>query len=174
MHRRVVAILSLAFAFLAGCSRQADVAKPQHFAEHGIAFDYPGNWRITKNEAEVTGRIIFVEDSGSTFVAFTVFEHGLDVNLKDYVEDFRKRVGESVPFNLVKRSTLEARTEGIDCKFSLQLLGVNVPHTANFTKHVFGATSVICLTQVADEDRHFADPGFALIRRSLAPAKSDK
>ena len=155
---------------LAGCERPADTSRPKHFQDGGISFDYPGNWKITKNETLSSGRLFFLETTGSAVFVLTVYNSGLDIALEDYAENFRKSLGEKVPFHLLKHPDMAAADAGIDCKYSL----LDVPHTANITKHVFGEITVICVSQVADEDRNLVTTGFALVRRTLNSSAAEK
>jgi hypothetical protein len=166
--------LGAVLALAGGCTRQADMARPRTFRDAGIVFDYPGNWKITKNETNPYGRLIFVEEPGSALAILTVYGAAFDVSLEGYAEEFRKNIGTQVPFNMLRHSSVAAREGAIDCKYSLQFAGINVPHTANLTKHVFGDIKVICLTQVADEDRRLVDAGFGLVRKTLGVVDSKK
>jgi hypothetical protein len=174
MNLRSCIVLAGLLLTVVGCTRQADVSKPQHFRDEVVSFDYPSNWKITKNEGLRSGRLIFVEAPNSAVVILTVLNPEIDVALDEYANDFKTNLGTAAPFRLVKNSAMSANASGIDCKFSLELVGVKVPHTANITKHVFGDIKVICLTQVADEDRRRVDAGFRLIRRTLGPPASEK
>ena len=147
---------------------------PRHFRDAGVSFDYPGNWEITENKALPSGRLIFLEEPGSAIVILTIYGPAFDVVLEEYVDEFRQSIGSSVPFSLLRHTSFEAKAAGLDCKYSIQLAGIDVPHTANFTKHVLGENKVVCLTQVADEDRHLVDVGFELIRRTLSTIDPEK
>jgi len=163
-----VLLLLAAIAFLGGCARQADVSKTKHFQNRGITFDYPQNWRITKDEQNESFSLIYVEGPGSVLTILSVFNADMDISLEKYTADFIESMRLGVPLNWFKLTSTSAKPEMTDVRFSIRIGDIDTPITANLSKREMGGLQVICLTQEADEDRHLVQAGFDLIRQSLA------
>ena len=73
-----------------GCERRAEVANPKHFRDDGISFDYPGNWKVTKNATFLPGRVIVLEEPGSAIVVLRVYPAGSDVSLEQFAGEVWK------------------------------------------------------------------------------------
>jgi hypothetical protein len=158
----LVAVLAVS-----SCERRADVAKPKTYTRESLAFEYPRNWRVTKDQALSNAGLVEIEAPGNAVALMTIFPENADVNLRRYAETILRHIEEKVPIGTVDSGTITQNQDAIDLKYSMTLLGVKVPHSSCITLHRFQRGKVICFTQVADEDRRLVQPGFDLIRKTL-------
>lgn len=184
MHLRNLPVLCLAsLALLLGaCERAADVSSPQHVMTDGVAFDYPGNWEIRKNELQSTGRYIQIRSPGSAVVMIRIFQPNVRVNLNDYAH----RIGETMEKDFANSALLtpgQAMTytevnkpgpggHSISLHYSVKVASVDVPHTMTVREWSYaGSNQVVATVQVADKHAYQAQPGFDLIMSTLKPAR---
>jgi hypothetical protein len=167
---RRVSLLLLAVALLVGgCNRQADVSQPTQYRDHGLAFDYPKNWQITKDEQSGSIRFIHVEGPGSVLTVFSVFGPDPVISLDTFATDYVENMKKGVPFDMFKLAGQTVTPAGgIDVRYSIKVAGIDVPFTTNLFRRELGTFQVIGITQISDEDRHFVQAGFDLILKSLA------
>ena len=161
----------VALFLMAGCERRADVSPLMTFREGTLEFDYPKNWRVTQNQVLSMARLVQVEAPDSALAVVTVYAKEQDVNLRAYADSLMSGIKEAVPVGKVEKNTISGDDDSLNVSYSLRLAGVEVPHTTNITLHRLADANVICMTQVADEDRRLVQPGFDAIRRSLCSKK---
>lgn len=162
----------------------ADVGSPQTFAGDGLSFRYPGNWTATReSESMEVGDLVTVtlESPGNALAIVQIFpsavEVDLDVMAPLLASSMQEAVGEvsggmmgieppsfadhPASFGGVERA-------GRRATFTIDLLGVSVPHTMDIHLVPRESGDVVIVTQVPDEDRGAAGPGFDLLRDSFA------
>jgi hypothetical protein len=161
--RPVILLLLIALA-LPACERPADLSKTHVFSEYGIAFEYAANWNVKERENSSAARIIYIEEPGDALVIISVFRGSARISPRGYADAYASSLSDAIPFGLVKAKVVPRTEETVDVTFTLASA---VPHTANVTLHGFERVSVICLTQVADDNRKNVQAGFDLIRRTL-------
>lgn len=177
--------LTPALGLTTGCGEpKADIANKQHYSGHHLNFDYPGNWK-TSEESEglggtLTMTMIYVEaKGGNAMVIVQHFNEGLEVDYDELVSEFVNGMREAMPgiVNIQEldggqRETIEReidgqKREGRRIRYAPEIFGESVPHTVEAYFMQFEGEMVILYTQVPDEDRSKAEPGFNLILDSL-------
>jgi hypothetical protein len=176
-------LLAAAFALAIACERPADLRHTKRFDEQGLAFDYPGNWRVSSHRQPVKSasmRTITIESPGHAFVILNEFTPALDVSL----ENFAKRTIEGMQREIKKKSLrlfemppptreptghqLLGRSQGgVRYRFTIEAPNAKVPHTADgFSVKGIDRTILVWM-QSPDKDRAQAAPGFDRILDSL-------
>jgi hypothetical protein len=158
-------------ALLNGCARQADVSKTKHYADRGVSFDYPGNWRIAETKELSIARLLVLKEPGNAVMLLTVYNPGVSVSLPDYSKKFSESLQKSIPFGIFKElgatDVHEPEGERIDLKCMLKMAIVDLPYTVNVRKRVLDGFTLITVTQVPDEKRALVAAGFDLVHRTL-------
>lgn len=167
MKTILVVSFAAALVFASGCERHADISRTKTFKQDTLTFEYPQNWRVTKNQKSALARLVYVEEPGHGVVIITAYSGKQAVSLRAYTDALRSGFSKALPIGKVEKSMASGDDQKQEVAFTVNLLGVEVPHTADITLHRFADLSVICLTQVSDKDRHLVAPGFDLIRQTL-------
>jgi hypothetical protein len=161
--RHTIALLAL--LVLAGCRGPGGT-----YRHSGLTFDYLSGWSIVEDKPLAKGTVRFVRLGGPQHAVFTIAIYAKDAraDVKDFaasVESMRGGAVESeltlggIKFGSEKKAresgATTARiagqdTPGIAQHFSIQLLGVAVPHEADFYQRELGARKLIFMNQVAD------------------------
>lgn len=162
-----------------GCGPKSNVAQPKQYADTLISFAYPGNWTITSEAEKDFGRMLVLEGPDSSVVTLSVFSADWDADLGEFARRYVEAMPASLPLGRIADGALaevaspRVHEEAIDYRFAIVLVGVKVPHTANFWKQVHGDIKVIGVMQVADEDRTGIDAGFQFIRDALTGSATE-
>ncbi len=190
MDRRWLARLVLVGSLLAmplGCGMfgepKPDVADAQHHSAAGLSFEYPGNWKTEFEQEHVEGTTITTFTVSSKFGnAVTIvqqFQPLLALDHDQIVLDFFQGVQGAVPelakvsrldggkAETIQRSLFGAERDGRKLRYEIVVLDESVPHTVDMIFAELDDRLVIVYTQIPDEDRSKAMPGFDLVMDSL-------
>lgn len=162
---------------LSGCGEPAaDVAVSKKYHKDGIAFQHPGNWKVTEATVEEGFHHVMVETPGDALVIVQVFPADDAATLKEYADAFSAAAAEEAPFGVVSKS----KFIGLDPQegwsrtketFIIQVLGVKVAHTRLYHARDFGHWRCFVLCQTADEDWAKVEAGFRQIVSSVSITK---
>ena len=179
----------LALATSTGCDLfgepKPDVANKQTFSGEGLHFDYPGNWESQVERETVEGGVtltsIFVQAKrGNAMAIVQQFSPAVPVDYDMLVAEFVKGVQEGMPgfasakqldggqWPAINRTLVGADRPGRQVHYAAEVLGESVPHTVEIFFVELEDRTVVVYTQVPDEDRGKAVPGFDLLLDSLA------
>lgn len=185
-HALLVGSLALASAPACGLlfEPKPEVDAPHHYAEHGLAFDYPGNWKLETEKSSTEGietLMVTVESSGSGIAMVQQFRPAVHVGPDEMLEllttELRKAAGEqlggTVGYQQGRasegvRTLLGAERPTRRTEFALSLLGEKVPHTFEVVMADLEDRTVVVLLQAANEDLETVRPAFDLLVGSLA------
>jgi len=173
---RAFLLLNLS-CWLVGCGEPAaDIARPSLYDKEGLAFQYPGNWKIEEEQNLEGIRHLTIETSGDALVIVQVFPPGMGLALEEYARDFAKAAGKELPIGKVidSKFTPMAKSdgfEGLQEDFTLQLLGEKVPHVRRYFSRDFGGRHCFLICQVAVEDLGKVEAGFKQVAASVKVAQ---
>ena len=147
----------------------------KNYEKDGLSFAHPDNWRVTDDIVNSGPRLVNVEDSDNSLFVITLLPPNGDVDLDAYAENFTTNVSKNMPVgnvsepkkSIVNRTIDNKDHDGIQYKYSIVLLGQNVPHTANFFVVELRKSTAIIMIQAPDEDWKAADKEFQVIFDSL-------
>lgn len=161
-----------------------DVAAPTHYDEHGLAFDFPGNWNAkteTDSTEGIATTIVTVESTGSGIAMVQQFKPPVpidpDETLNVLTTEMRKSAGEQLGGVLDytqggstpgQRTMLGAERQTRRAHFEIALLGNNLPHTVELVTAELEDRTIVVMLQAADEDLPTVTPAFEQIVTSLA------
>ncbi len=177
-HRFRIALAAvLGLLAATGCERKADTAHPKSFDAEGLAFRYPGNWKVSTSTKEISSahlRVITVETPGDGLVMVEEFRPALPIDLKEFlgtmVDEMRKELAGKTKGILslerprttpVTRTILGAPRDGLRYQFELGVLGEKVAETTDGYLVTLPDRALIFVMQAPDEDRGLVEPGFA-------------
>lgn len=168
--------LTLALISIVSCEKNADISKPINYSKDGISFAHPGNWKVTEDAHQDDVRFMFIETPGNAIVMIQIYPKQDAVSLNEYAEWFSSEVIKETP--VAKRSvgkfanintTLDGTTlTGMRQNFSIALLGIDVPHTAEYYRIEKGNKVAFLINQTATEDLTKVSKGFELLLGSFA------
>jgi hypothetical protein len=177
------AALAVSLVGLAACSEPAaDVAHPKSFAAEGLAFQYPGNWKVETSREGGVVRNIHIESPGSAVITIIEARPAIAMDLHHYATlmtgTMEKagsvagvtslKVAPPVP---AKRKLVGDTRDGLRYVLTITALGTPTPHTAEAWVANLADRSLFVWTQVADEDAARSAAGSALVLDSLRVAK---
>lgn len=156
---------------IAACEQNADTSKPLNYAKDTISFAYPENWTVTEDKQEDDVRYLFIETPGDAIVLVQIYPIQDAVSLKEYAEWFSKEVIKETPvaersvgnFEDINRTINGVTLTGMRQKFSITLLGIDVPHTAEYYRIEKGNKVAFLISQTASEDLAKVNGGFELL-----------
>ena len=169
-------LLFAALAFIGllfGCGeKQPDLSNSKTHRSGDIAFDYPGNWKITEDSLTATIHNLFVETPGDAIVIIQSYPVGMAKELKALSKDFSESAAHSTPLGSMEKSAFAELPKqwGYDWiaeDFDIVFLGESVPH-----KRLYGSKEVVdrqifLILQVPEADYQKVEKGFHLIGNSL-------
>ena len=152
-----------------GCRRSAANSQPKGFESPALHFSYPGNWKIASKTAEVESEQITLEGPDNLLIIITAFRHKTGVSLKEFAEtvsdERTKNVEETftvggVQLTKQKRNDFEPLTietarrkfRGLQEKFTLTLLGIDVPHLSAYMREQQGEVEVVYIIHGPEKD----------------------
>lgn len=162
---------------LSGCGEPAaDVAVAKKHHQDGIAFQHPGNWKVTEATATDGFHHVMVETPGDALVIVQVFPADSAATLKEYADAFSAAAAEEAPFGVVSKSKFAELdpNEGwsrLKETFIIQVLGVEAAHTRLYHARDFGNWRCFVLCQTADEDWSKVEAGFRQVVSSVIITK---
>lgn len=156
------------------------------YDKQGVSFQHHSNWKVVEDAelAEGSGvRFINLEGPNDAILMLTVMPSPVDQTLEQYAttmaSEFAAAIAETAigPIRPATASpngssALSARVGGADQTgishtYTVSVLGVKVPHVANFFQLVGPKTTTFIVTQVATEDAEKTAPGMAVTLDSL-------
>ena len=163
--------------FLGGCERAAQVDAPNHLATDAVAFDYPGNWTVQKNEMQPTGRYLQICSPGAAVAMIRIFSPKMAFDLKNYAHSVGEKMTQDFAHSKVMSQgqpmtytdVAKGKEHGVDLRYSVKVANVDVPHTMKIREWHIGSARVLTTVQVADKHAFQAQPGFDLITSTLKP-----
>ena len=173
---RVIALFAVGIVGLglSGCcgEPEADLAAPLSYDNAGIAFDYPGNWKISDDGTEPQNRYVMVETPGEAITIVTLVPAEEAADLDGYSRVFSDEARKNTPVGDVSASTFSKVTGAEDKQaqtenFTISLAGESLPHTRHYRRVASDKSVCFVLAQAADEDMDKAKPGFDLIFSTL-------
>lgn len=172
----------------AGCGfffePKPDVGTPNHYAEHGLVFDYPGNWKATTEHEVIEGTdtvMITVESAGSGIAMVQQFKPAVSIEPDEMLAlltaEMRTAAGEqlggAMGFQQGSATTTTRKMLGEDrptrrASFVVSLVGEKVPHTFELVMANLDDRTLVVLQQGPDEDLKTIQPAFDQILSTLA------
>lgn len=160
-------LLILALGY--GCRRSAANSQPKGFESPALHFSYPGNWKIASKTAEAESEQITLEGPDNLLIIITAFRQETGVSLKEFAEtvsdERTKNVEETftvggVQLTKQKRNDFEPLTietarrkfRGLQEKFTLTLLGIDVPHLSAYMREQQGEVEVVYIIHGPEKD----------------------
>lgn len=146
------------------------------YEKNGLSFSFPNNWQITEDTILEDGRrLVNIEDSDDTLFIITLLKSGYSIDLGEYSEDFIKGLASNIPIgkvSMVKSSEADRiindqKYKGIRKKYSVTLVGEDIPHTIDFFLITQQDADAVIIIQAPDEDWSIADKEIQIIADSL-------
>ena len=173
-RRALTAVLLLGFV------AWAQAAPPVVYAKDGLRFEHPVGWSVTDDSVaqdETRLRSVDLEGPNEAVVTlmFSPFLAGQDIakfaattarNRAVAAKAQQARMGPVTATPLARKVAGQERT-GVSQRFVVTMLGHKLPHEARFFKAALDGTTVIVMTQVADEHAAAAEAGFAMALETL-------
>lgn len=182
-----ICALLIAVAALA-CGTQPRTIK--HYSKDGISFSHYSDWKITEDkplDGEPDTRSIHLEGPDDTLVMFTCllptnsvtaadFAAALDQNRQQMKEDYTAGSIKPIDVTPAKSERTVGRVgsqacDGVIQRFSIKILGQDVPHESRIYMVKTARYDVFAVTQAADEDIPSATGAFNLILNSFVVAE---
>lgn len=171
IHISCLALLSL---FLIGCGeRSAEIDNPIAYNNAGLAFQYPGNWRIADDDQKGEVRHLLIESPGTARLVIFMLPADEARDIKGFAEFYAQSFKEEVPFGdnitdsvfgSIKQS---GKYEILSEQFSMDIFGVKAPHTRTYIRKPITDRVCFVVAQVADEYHSKVTKGFELVYSSL-------
>ncbi|MBU44597.1 MAG: hypothetical protein CMN76_15355 [Spirochaetaceae bacterium] len=160
---------------IAACEPAADVSNPKPYSRDGLSLLIPDNWKVTEDASENGYRYLFIESPGNALTILQFMPGGDSWPLAEFAAHFsagakdQTPVGEIVDgdFLEIEHDTGEQTLKGIRERFSIVLLGEEVPHVRDFFFVRSQGAEIFVINQIAVEDLEKVKPGFDLILGSL-------
>ncbi|WP_298209033.1 hypothetical protein [Acidovorax sp.] len=178
-------ILTLAFlaSFVLTALTPVHAAPPITYSKDGVSFEHPAAWKVTEDvvaQDETRLRSIDLEGPNEAVVSlmFSPFLASQDIEkfaataARNRADAARANTAQQarmgpVTVTPVTRQVAGKENKGVSQRFVVSMLGQNLPHEARFFKANLGETTVIVMTQVAEEDAKAAEPGFVMALDTL-------
>ena len=161
---------------LSACTEpQAQISNPKEYANNGVSFKHPQNWKVTEDKRTSDLRYIFVETPGDALIIFQFYGIANDMELLGYANAFSGGAEEETPIGRFSPSTFDEPVDGrLKENLSISVLGQNIPHTREYLKYNYGNEVCFLVFQVADEDLTKTRKGFDLIVESFKYESSNQ
>lgn len=178
MLQRIVSFILCALWVFA-----VQAAPPIAYSKDGVSFDHPAGWKVSEDvtaQDETRMRSIDLEGPNEAIVTlmFSPFFAGQDIG--EFAAGAARRRAEALQSNATLKGRVGPTTvvpitrkvagrdnTGVAQRYVVKMLGETLPHEARFFKASVGATTVIIMTQVSDEDAPAAEPGFVMALETL-------
>ncbi len=174
LARAVCFTLLLCCVVFSACGeRKADLDNPNHYSAHGMAFDYPGNWKVTDDQ-DMGGGVYFItiESPGNALVMVHRMPDLVALDIRAFGEELAKNTQKEMPIGEASPSRFGAvktlgMYEAMKEEFVISLLNQRVPHLRTYYRRVDSGVSWYITTQVSKEDVKAVQKGFELVVRSF-------
>ena len=168
-----------------GCGEpQAKVNEPLHHSADGLAFDYPGNWKVSVERESIESiELVAVTTESKWGNALTIiqqFKPAVPIDYPTLLDQFIEGMKQSMVGALVEVHEVEGERavpthhallgeerEGLRMRYTLSLAGESLDHTVDMFVATLDDRTIVVFTQVADEDRSKAEPGFEQVMKTL-------
>ena len=180
-------VLGLGLSIATSCSLfiepAPNVDQPKTYSDHGVTYDYPGNWKVSEesmNEGGTEITTITVESPGSTIAIVQVFDSPIDIEMDMLVDEFQKGMSSALSAQFggivtveqrdrvpTERNILGGSREGRKARFDVAILGEKVPHTVDLYGMKLTERTIALYLQAPDEDVEKVKPGFDLVLDTL-------
>ena len=179
-----MAVLTLLTATTLACT--AGPPTIATYDKQGVSFQHHSNWKVAEDTELVEGsgvRFINLEGPDEAVLMLTVMPSPVDQTLEDYAttmaREFTAAITETAigPIRPATASPTGSRAvsariggadqAGISHTYTVSVLGVKVPHVANFYQLVGPKTTAFIVTQVATEDAQRTAPSMSIALDSL-------
>lgn len=164
-------------------SAAAHAAPPVAYSKDGVSFELPEGWTVSEDvvaKDESRLRSIDVEGPGDAIVSFmfSPFLAGQDIEkfaataARNRADAARANTAQQARMGPVTAAPIArlvagASNQGVSQRFVVSMLGQELPHEARFFKAGLTGTTVIVMTQAADENAKEAEPGFVMALGTL-------
>jgi hypothetical protein len=176
--------LAVGLVALTACSeRAADVDHPRTFDEGGLAFSYPGNWKVEVTRHDRV-RTINVESPGNAIITMIEAQPAIAMDAAHYAKVMTDSMQKAVagktggvveisvpPPAPATRTLFGAKTRGLRYHFTLTALGQPVPHGADAWAANLPDRSLFVWAQAADDDVAKVAAGLEQVVGSLRLSK---
>jgi hypothetical protein len=183
--RRGFTAAALGLLLAAGLATPALAAPNATYSKDGVSFEHPAGWKVTDDSVaqdETRLRSIDLEGPDDAVVTLNISPHLRGQNIETFAATIAKsrtdsektesaiaqklRYGPSTT-TPITRNVAGQESKGVSQRFVISVLDLKLPHEARFFKADLGTTTVIVMTQVADEYAKATEPGFVLALKSL-------
>lgn len=172
--------LAVAASLLVSEPAAAQPAPSVVYAKDGVRFEHPPGWKVTEDavaQDETRLRSIDLEGPNEAVVTlmFSPFLRDQDIaqfaaatagHRAEAAKAQRAKMG-PVAATAITRNVAGQERPGVSQRFVVSMLGQRLPHEARFFKASLGETTVIAMTQVAEEYAKASEPGFAMVLSTL-------
>ena len=173
----------MVLAITATCALKKVVA--EKYEKDGLSFTHFSNWVIKEDKllAEGKARLITIEGPENAVLTLSRFSAANLISLESYArtlanqrkEALKKQLGGVVPLSEEASETGPATMNiagenrvGLSQKFNIRLLGIDVPHVANFFMVEHGGYQWILMIQAPAEKWNRVESGCQKILDTLA------
>lgn len=175
MRNLVTSVALVVFLLLSACEQQAELGQPSEYDKNGVKFSLPGNWEVTEDSEEEASRYIFVETPGDAIILIELYAREDSPTLKQYTQWIIQHSVEAFPlggrtegtFEEVRRTAGERTLTAYRNEFVASVIGIEVPHVAEFYRLEADARIAYLSWQVATEDLPRVQEGFDLVIASF-------
>jgi len=185
--RRATSRLALCLAALAlfvlAALPTAHAAPAVTYSKDGVSFDHPAEWKVTEDVVAQDGtrlRSIDIEGPDEAVVTLMFSPLLASQDIEKFAATAARNRENAARANTAQQVRMGASTaapiarqvagkdnKGVSQRFVVSLSGQDLPHEARFFKATLGDTTVIVMTQVADENAKAVEPGFVMALGTL-------
>lgn len=184
-HTNIVKAGLLLLLTLTNCACSPTAPTLVTYERHGVSFVHYSDWRVTNDAVtEEQTRTIDLEGPNDTIVSIVLFPSSIDLDLDEFATSFARERGSAVKastsigsFSAAKLSAASSQAASADVggqqrsgilqKFSIYLLGQEVPHEAKFFLVPDQQSNAVIITHVATEHAATTAAAFSATLRSF-------
>ncbi|HEX6902146.1 MAG TPA: hypothetical protein VF789_20690 [Thermoanaerobaculia bacterium] len=179
---RVTKTLVIALLTAAGVACSPNAPELVMYSKDGVQFSYFSNWKVVRDSPYDTNpeiRAIDLDGPHKAIISIILFPPSVQPDLNEFAASVATRraslTKESLPTALTETGTSQTTTgrisghgqNGILQRYSITLMGQEVPHEARFFLVNTGQAQTIVMTQVASEDALKVNAAFDRVLDSL-------
>lgn len=185
---RILAGMALA-VFLFACDQSPPTV--MQYNKHGASFSYYSDWTIMDTPSspeKAKFPTIEIDGPDNAVLVLVTLAEGTSLSLEDFARNLtksrRKELRKDLSVGSIQTTEVSQQdsrpvtmqvagklNEGIEQPFSIELLGVKVPHHAKIFAVDGAGRRVFAMTQVPDEDAAKSEAGFKLVLDSISLAR---
>lgn len=149
------------------------------YNKDGVSFEHPVEWKVAEDVVAQDGtrlRSIDVEGPDEAVVTLMFSPLLATQDIEKFAATAARNRENAARANTAQQVRMGATTatpvtrqvagqdnKGVSQRFVVSLLGQDLPHEARFFKASLGDTTVIVMTQVADENAKAAEPALVMV-----------